>query len=515
MSRLTRLLQTARDRLLPSGTVGQRAANSGVWAFLTNGLGRGLQLVKLVVLANFLAQEAFGLLGIGLLLLAALQRFSNLGIDEALVHHPDADVDAYLDTVWAIRIVRGILLTSLVYVTAPWLASVFAAPDQQALLTAVVRAMGLVPALRGLQNPGVVYLRKHLAFHREFVYRVGRSVVDVGVAIGSVLVVGSVWALVFGTLAGAATRLVLSFFIHPYRPGFGFELQKARELLGFGKWVTGSGIAAFLTTEGDDAFVGWFIGIGALGVYQTAYRFSNAPATEIAQVVSSVVFPTYAKLQAETPKLEAAYFRTVQLTSFLAFPAAVGIAVVAPAFVDAFINNEQGWDLALLAVTMQALAAWGLLRAIGATTGPLFRAVGRPDVETKIQVGKLVIIAVAIYPLTAAYGLLGTAAAIVGASLFGSEPVATVLAVRFVDGSYRRFLRLLAYPAAGSGLMGAAVLAIDRFVAFPSPIARFVGLVAVGVATFALSIPLLTRIGYDIDGVLRETAAAAFSSAAN
>lgn len=515
MSTLRRLVASLRERLLPGESVGERAANGAVWAMLTNGLGRGLQLGKLLVLANLLSQAAFGIVGLALLLLVALRRFSNLGIDEALVQHPDGDVDAYLDTAFAVRVVRGVLLAGLLYAVAPLLAGVFAAPDQRSLVTAVVRAVGLVPLLRGLQNPGVVYLRKELAFHREFGYRVGTAVVDVTVAVAAAFTLGTVWALVYGTVAGAATRLVLSFVVHDYRPGLGFDTGRAREMVGFGKWITGSGIASFLTTEGDDAFVGWFLGLGALGLYQTAYRFSNAPATEITHVVSSVVFPAYSKLQDDTAALETAYFRTVTVTTFLAFPAAVGIAVVAPTFVEAFVRNEQGWDLPLLATTMQVLAAWGLLRAIGATTGPLFRAVGRPDYETKIQAGKLVLVAAAIYPLTAAYGVLGTGAAIVGASLLGAEPVATYLAVRTVDGSYRRFLRLLAYPAAGSAAMGLAVLAVETTVTFPSALVEFVALVGVGVGTYLAAVPVLRLLGYDIGHVLREAGVAAFAPAAN
>lgn len=232
MSRLRRLVTAARRRLVPGGSVGERAATSGVWALLSNGLGRGLQLAKLVILANFLSQTAFGLVGVAMLLLVAFQRFSNLGIREALIQHPDDDVDDYLDTAWIIRGVRGIVVAVVVFAAAPLIASVFAAPEQEGLLTAVVRVIGLVPVFRGFQNPGAIYLQKELAFHRDFVLRVGTAVVDVAVAVAAVLALGSVWALVYGTLAGAVARFVLSFLVHPARPGLGFDLDLAGELIG-------------------------------------------------------------------------------------------------------------------------------------------------------------------------------------------------------------------------------------------------------------------------------------------
>jgi PST family polysaccharide transporter/lipopolysaccharide exporter len=505
MRSIPELLTLARQRLTPSGSVAERAATSGAWALASNVLGRGLQLVKLVVLANFLSQRAFGVVSLGLLLLLAFRRFTNLGIRQALVQRPEDDIDAALDTAWLMRGVRGLLVTTVVFLAAPLLADVFAEPGNRELLTNVIRVIGVVPTLRGFGNPGIIYFQKELAFHKEFVYRVGRAAADATVAVGAVLVLGNVWAMVLGAVVGGVAQFGLSYAVHPYRPSFSFDLDEARDLVGYGKWITVSGAAAFLTTEGDDAFVGWLLGLGALGLYQTAYRFSNAPATEITQVVSSVVFPTYSQLQAESDALRTAYFRTVQLTTFAAFPAAVGIAVVAPTFVDAFINNEEGWDLALLVAAMQVLAAWGLLRSLGATTGPLFNAVDRPDLGTKIQLGKLAIIAVAIYPATEAFGVLGTAAVIVGTSLCFSEPVATVLAVRIVDGDYARFLRLLAFPVAGSAVMAAAVLGTQAALSGVSPIPTFVLLVLVGVGSYAAVMAGLTQAGYDIDRVLRKT----------
>jgi PST family polysaccharide transporter/lipopolysaccharide exporter len=392
---IARWIRALWDRTTPSGSVTDRAVQSGAWATLSNVLGRGLQLVKLVVLANLLSPEEFGLIGIALLTLAAIRRVTKLGIDEALIQRPETDVDEYLDTAWVLRSGRGIAIAAVVVAGAPVVADVFDVPAA----TDVIRVMALVPLLRGVQNPGIVYFRKSLEFHKEFVYQVGRAFADASVAVAAALVLGNVWALVFGALAGVLARLSLSYLVHEYRPGLAFDRKRAREMLGFGKWITLSGALVFLINEGDDAFVGWFLSAGALGLYQVAYRLSNAPATEISHVISSVIFPTYAQLQDDESSLRRAYFRTLQLTTFVAVPSAVGIAVVAPTFVPAVLG--PAWTDAV--PVMQLLAVWGLMRALGATTGPLFRSVGRPDIESKIQLGKLLIIAAFIYPtITAA-----------------------------------------------------------------------------------------------------------------
>jgi len=54
------------------------------------------------------------------------------------------------------------------------------------------------------------------------------------------LILKSVWALVFGLLVGSFVRFIVSYLIHAYRPYFSLDLDKAKELFGFGKWIFGS-----------------------------------------------------------------------------------------------------------------------------------------------------------------------------------------------------------------------------------------------------------------------------------
>lgn len=163
----------------------------------------------------------------------------------------------------------------------------------------------------------------------------------------------------------------------------------------------------------------------------------------------------------------------------------------------------------LIAAARRRLVPGGSVGERAATSGVwalLSNGLGRG-----LQLAKLAAIAVLIVPLTDAYGVLGTAAAIVAASFLVAEPLATYQAVRTVDASYLRFLRLLAYPAAGGVFMGGCVLAVDSLATFPSPVVRFVAVVAVGVVAYAVSLPRLDVAGYDIRTVLAETATAAVS----
>lgn len=496
--RLKRLLAT----LTPGGGVGEQTVKSGIWASLANGLGRSLQFLKLGALTWLLTQAEFGLVGFALLTLAALRRISKLGIEEALIEHRDDDVDAYLDTAWTLRTLRGVGIGAVAFLAAPFIADFFGNPRAEPL----IQAMAVLPLLKGLENPGVIYFRKNLAFHREFVYRVGKAATIAVVTVAVAFVYRSAWAFVIGDIVGALAALAISYAIHDYRPRPSFDREQFDELFGYGKWITASGLLVYLINEGDDAFVGWLLGASALGVYQFSYRFSNAPATEITHVVSSVAFPAYSKLQDDVERLRSAFYQALTLTTVLSFPTAVGIVVVAPTFVATFL--PPAWEEA--AQVMQILALWGLLRSLGATTGPLFQAVGRPDYATKIQFGKLLLIAVLIYPATQAYGIAGTAAVIVLNSALFSEPVASYVAVRTVDGSFRRFFRVVGFPALASVVMGLGVYAVRESLALYEGLVASAVLVVVGVALYVAAVGLLELVfDYEAPAVLRSVVATA------
>lgn len=388
----------------PGELLSQRVVHAGFWAFALRITDRLFGLARTIVLARLLAPTDFGLFGIALLAMSALGTFSQTGFNAALIQKKE-DIKPYLDTAWTIQAIRGILLASILFLMAPYVAAFFEAPVAKPIL----QVIGLSVLLQGFTNIGVVYFQKELEFHKQFVYMFSGTLVNVGVAISAAFLLRSVWALVFGLLAGNVVRLVVSYFVHSYRPRLRFEGAKAKELYAFGRWILGSSILVFLLNQGDDILLGKVLGVTALGLYQMAYRISNLPATEITHVISQVTFPAYSKLQDRLPQLRQAYLQTLQVVAFLSFPIAGGIAFFAPDFTRIFLGEQ--WMPMVPA--MQVLAIWGLMRSLGAMSGSLFQGVGRPSILTSIQLAKLALLATLIYPFTVRWGMLGTALAVV------------------------------------------------------------------------------------------------------
>lgn len=474
---------------MPGGDgLASRTVKSGMWLTVMNVTDRALQMSLLVVVAALLAPDAIGLLGIGLLTYSAVKQFTFLGIDDALIQNRDENVDTYLNTAWILYIARGILMAGIIFAIAPFVASFMNEPEAEG----IVQLIALSPILLGLRNPGIVYFRKNLDFHKQAVYSLSGSFTNFGVAVGLAVAGFGVWSLVYGYVLADGMRMVVSYFVHENRPGLGFDSALAKEMLHYGKWLTGANMLSFLLSEGDDIIVGWLLTAASLGLYQVAYRIAKAPATEITQIISRVMFPAFSKLQDNKRELRSAFYRAVQITSFVAFPVGVGIITVAPAFVEAFLG--QGWMGMVPA--MQLIAIYGLIVSVTSNFGSIWKAVGRPDYLTKIGIIRLVVLGAIIIPLTKTYGITGTAAAVTMVYIFPTLPLDIYLAVTSVDGSFTRLFRELGYPLVASATMGGVVYFVDLQVDLGMAILDFALLTAVGVLVYAISVAIL-EVGFD------------------
>jgi PST family polysaccharide transporter/lipopolysaccharide exporter len=462
-----------------SNTTTREVVSSIIWAASQNTVGRLIQLAMFVVLARLIGPREIGIIGIVLLSINSLRHFTNIGIHEALVQKQADDIDDYLDTAWVLGIGRGVVITMAVFVLAPFLASVFGAPG----VTDLIRVAAFSPTIISLRNPGTVYFQKDLDFQKLFVYRVSGDAVQALVAVGYALVDPTAWSFVVGFLAGNAVRSVVSYRIVGYRPWPAFDRERAADLVGYGKWLTGSSILHFLYGEGDDAFVGWFLTPVALGLYQYSYKLSNAPATEVAEIVSSVIFPTVSKLQDDAALVRDTFLKTVQLTSLVMFPMALGIVVVAPSFVRAVLGEQ--W--VPMVPAMQVLAVFGLLRGLTKTIHPVWKALGRPDYITKVSALRVGLLAVAIYPATAAYGFTGTALVVTGIYLFPVVPLEIYMITQTTGVTYTQLGYELLYPLCASLGMCASTWYVSRVVSL-SPVAMTLLLPVVGVVVYSVSI---------------------------
>lgn len=394
----------------PGSSLSQKVIHGGIWVFAIRIVSRGFTLIRTIVLARLLAPNDFGLFGIAMLALTSLRAFSRTGFDQAIIQKKD-DTKPYLNSAWTVQVIRGAVLASILIAGAPLVGAFFGEP--RAVL--LVRVLGIAELIKSFRNIGIVFFRKELEFHKQFVYRAGGLIADLAVALPAAFILRSVWALVFGLLAKNTVQTIMSFIVHSFRPSIEFNKEKIIELVDFGRWIMGSSILFFLFNQGDDIFVGRVIGTSALGLYQLAYRMTNVITTEFTLTVTKVLFPAYSKIQDDINKLKETYVASFYLTNVLIFLFIGLVFTVGPDFVPIVLGEKWSAMIPLLF----ALGICALSRTLNGLSGPVLRSLGRPDLITKAMIVNVTLLALLIYPFSVRWGVFGVALSVSIATLTG------------------------------------------------------------------------------------------------
>ena len=359
--------------------------------------------IRIAILARILTPEQFGVFGIATLSLAFLEIFTETGINVFLIQEKE-NIDKYINTAWVISIFRGLFIGTILLLTSGLISGIFSSPEAYGLLVLT----SVVPILRGFINPSIIKLRKELKFNLDFLndslIYISESIVIVFVA----LIYKTEYSFIWGVIAGVVVEIVLSNILAKPRPKFRLEFDKARKIIKRGSWVTINGIFNYLNQQGDDAIVGKFIGLSALGIYQNIYKISILPLTEITYTVANVTFSIYVKFVDDYKRVRRAFLKVLLVVTAIVIPIGA-LFFIFPEQIILVILGEAwlgGADV------LRVLAIFGVLSAINTVPNSVFLSLKKQDVIAKLKIAQFVIMLFLIFPLIQMYQLLGAAYAV-------------------------------------------------------------------------------------------------------
>ena len=88
----------------------RRVLHAGAWTFAGYGLSVAIRFGTSLVLTRLLVPEMFGVMAIATIVMIGLAMFSDLGLGQSVVRSERGSEPLFLNTAWAVQILRGILL---------------------------------------------------------------------------------------------------------------------------------------------------------------------------------------------------------------------------------------------------------------------------------------------------------------------------------------------------------------------------------------------------------------------
>jgi PST family polysaccharide transporter len=376
----------------------------------------------------------------------------------------------------------------LLAAAAPLLAGFFRRPD----LVPLLRVMCFNLPLGAAASAPLALLTRTLRFRRIAAVETVSLAVGGGVGVGLALAGWGVWSLAGQALAASAASALLLVPLSglaPLSPKARPSRAHLRDLLRFSAPLTAYQWLNFLSRNLDDILIGRFLGAGALGYYQLAYRVMMYPLQKVSDVVGRVTFPALASMQDDAARMRQAYLRTVRYIALITLPMMAVVILAAPELIRVLFGPS--WEP--VAPLIQVLSLAGMAGSIGTTVGTLFLARGRSGLMLRWE-----LLASACYAASIAlglrWGLMGVAIAYTTMSLL-LWPLSHLVANRLIALPMRQFFAAL-LPQAGLALVLASALAALKLAWQPSALpeqAAFLGVCALASAGTLLAAARLGR----------------------
>src|SRR5262245_39542609 len=281
-------------------SLARKAVRGAFWT-ISSGIGsRAVGLVGTLIVTRFIAPAEYGEVSVAAVLVLTANQFSTLGLGQYLIANPEAGRSVgFHATLYHVTL--GLLVLGALLPLGGVLTPLLDAPGATAFLPGLVLA-----AL--LDRVGFVPERILVRDLRFGVLSAGRSGADLAFSVVCVALAAVGWggmALVMGNLARSLLRssvFVLAVqrrdWLEPGRP----DLEVTRKMFAFGLPLSGAALAAFASRRWDNLLVSSFFGAAPAGMYNLAYNLADVPAVQVGEQIGDVLFPSFARLDAERGK---------------------------------------------------------------------------------------------------------------------------------------------------------------------------------------------------------------------
>lgn len=324
-----------------------RLLHAGSWSFIGHVVSQVIRFGSNVLLGLFLLPDAFGLMSTVTVIAVGLHMFSDLGIVQNVVRHPNGEDRKFLNTAWTVQIVRGVVIwlvavgvACALWVAGPlgWVANTYADPR----MPWVILVTSFTAVLIGMESTKSLVERRHMRWKRLTQIDLGNQIVGLAITATLAWWTNSIWALVAGNVFVAASKTLLTHVaIKGPTNHLCWDPDALKELIGFGKWVFMSSILFFLAANADRLILPGLVGPFTMGLYAIAFTMISAPTQVVATLAGNVALPALSEVLRERPAdLRSVAIKFQKLSDYFLMPMAAIVFMAGPSIVNLFYRGS-------------------------------------------------------------------------------------------------------------------------------------------------------------------------------
>lgn len=465
-------------------TLKHRVLTGTLWAALESWGQQFANLLVFLILARLLGPEAYGLMGMAMVVIAINELLvARGGWSEALIQRSQLE-PLHSTTVFWFLLLLAVVLTAVTLLIAPWLARLFGEP----MVSGLAVGLSLTLPLSALAAVPEALLRRNLQFAPLTTRSLLATACGGAVGIAAALLGFGVWSLVGQQLTQKLVSVLVLWRVTPWRPGFRFSWKHYRDLHAFSLNSLGERLLVCIDQIALRFTLGYFLGAVSLGYYVLARKMLEILNELLLNPLLKTALPAFSQLQIDPLRTQQALFLGTQLAALVVLPSFVGIVLVAPELVPITFGSQ--WQPSVPVV--QILALMALVNPIVHINAVLMRGLGQVSSQFMLSAAATALLFVLVLPF-APQGLVAVVLALL-ARAYVMFPLRLWVTQRVTKiNAFEQITRCKGVFAATSVMALVVLLCQPLFRAELSGLFSLINAIVVGIVSYVIMISILAR----------------------
>lgn len=354
------------------------------WKFAERITAQLVTTIVSIILARILDPSHYGVISIVMIFITLANVFVSDGFGSALIQKKDAD-ELDFSSVLYFNIGFSILLYLILFFCAPLISKFYG--EGYEILTPVLRVLGIRIIITGINSVQQSYIAKKMMFRKFFMATLFGTVLSAVVGISMAISGFGVWALVAQYLTNTIVDTIVLTFSIRKKPLCAFSFERLKGLLGFGMRILGSNLLITGYQELRALIIGKLYSSKDLAFFDKGKQFPNLIVANINTSIGAVLFPKMSQEQDDITLIKNTTRNSIRFSSYIMSPLMLGLAAVAPSFVQVILTEKWMPCVPLL----QLFCIVFLFQPIHTANMQAIKAIGRSDVYLKLEIIKKVI----------------------------------------------------------------------------------------------------------------------------
>lgn len=313
----------------------EKTAKGLFWGGLSNGMQQLLNLFFGIFLARILDAEDYGMVGMLSIFSLIAGSLQESGFTAALANKREISHKDYNAVFWFSTGLSACLYLILFF-CAPLIARFYDIPE----LTALARYsfLGFFVASLGIAHSAYLF-RNLMVKQKALALNIG-LIASGTVGVTMAYMGFAYWGIATQSIVYVGTINICYWYFSPWHPTLSFDLRPLKGMISFSSKLLVTNIFNHINNNILTVILGKFYSEEEVGYFTQANKWNYMGHSLVSGTVNSVAQPVLSSLSDDRERQQRAFRKMLRFTSFVSFPAMLGLSLIAPELITLTITEK-------------------------------------------------------------------------------------------------------------------------------------------------------------------------------